>query len=217
MTLVIDNMVEKISNYLVDNVICKGEVLDSNEKEILNFGVTRIVEDIPKYIIMLTIAIITDTLAELGIVFVIMFAYKTYIGGAHARTNLICLISSNVIFFTPVLISKLIHMSNGALYITYAVVFVFSLFVIKYIAPADTEEVPILKADKRNKIKIQGLISLLVIYIISIFVIKSSEIKEIILFAVLIIDICATKPVYRLYKCKYSYESEEFKDYFNTK
>ena len=55
-------MVDKISNYLVDNVICKGEILSDDEKEILNFGVTRIVEDVPKYVIMLAIALYTETL-----------------------------------------------------------------------------------------------------------------------------------------------------------
>lgn len=212
-----NNMVDKISNYLVDNVICKGEIIDSDEREILNFGVTRIVEDIPKYIIMLTISIITNTLSSLGIVFAVTIAYKTFIGGAHARTNLICLISSNVIFFTPILISKLINMSDLVIYMTYGIIFIFSLFVIYYIAPADTEEVPILKAERRNKLKIQGLISLVIIFTVSLLFIRSSEIKEIIVSTVCIIDICATKPVYRLYKCKYSYESEEFKDYFNAK
>ena len=217
MTLVMNNMVDKISNYLVDNVISNGEILDSDEREILNFGVTRIVEDIPKYIIMLTIAIITNTLFELGIVFVITFFYKTFIGGAHARTNFICLISSNIIFFTPILISKIFKINNVMIYILDVLVFIFSLFVIYYIAPADTEEVPILKANRRRKLKIQGVISLIIVYAVSLFFIKGSDIKEIILFTVLIIDICATKPIYRLLRCKYSYESEEFKEYYNAK
>jgi len=208
-------MVERISNYLIESVICKGEILTEDEKEILNFGVTRIVEDVPKYIIMFGIAFYTKTLMELALVFSIMILYKSFIGGAHARTNFVCLISSNVIFFTPILISKLFYINNIVLNIMYLIVAVISLFVIYYIAPADTEEIPILKANKRRKIKIKAVISLTLICAISILFIKNITIKEIILFTVLIIDICATKPIYRLYKCKYSYESEEFKDYFN--
>lgn len=215
MSLVIINMVERISNYLVENVICKGEILSDEEKEILNFGVTRIVEDVPKYVIMLTIAIVTNTLKELGLVFAIMVMYKSFIGGAHARTNFVCLISSNIIFFTPILISKLFEIENVVLNVMYVVVAIISLLVINYIAPADTEEIPILKASKRKKIKVQAFISLLIICIVSIFFLNNPTVKEIILVTVFIIDICATKPIYRLYKCKYSYESEEFKDYFN--
>lgn len=217
MALVIDNMVDKLSNYLVENVICKGEVLDKDEKEILNFGVTRIVEDVPKYIIMFTIALITKTLLELTIVFAINFAYKTFIGGAHARTNFICLISSNVIYFTPIIFANIFEFSSLALYIIYSLIFIFSLFVIYYIAPADTEEVPILNKKRRNKLKIEGLISLIIIYIVSLILISNQNIKEMIMCTILLIDICATKPIYRLYKCKYSYESEEFKDYYNQK
>lgn len=208
-------MVDKISNYLVDNVICKGEILSDDEKEILNFGVTRIVEDVPKYVIMLAIALYTETLLELALVFIIMICYKSFIGGAHARTNLICLISSNVIFFTPIIISKIFDIQSLVLNIMYFMVGIISLLVIYYIAPADTEEIPILKKEKRKKIKIQGVISLTLIYIVTLLFINNANVKEIILFTILIIDICAIKPVYRLYKCKYSYESDEFKDYFN--
>lgn len=208
-------MVERISNYLIENVICKGEILSDDEKEILNFGVTRIVEDVPKYIIMFAIAAYTNTLMELALVFIIMIVYKSFIGGAHARTNLICLISSNIIFFTPIVISKIVDINNIVLNVMYVIVAIVSLLVIYYIAPADTEEIPILNSKKRKKIKLQALISLIVICAISILFLNNATIKEIILFTILIIDICATKPIYRLYKCKYSYESEEFKDYFN--
>lgn len=210
-------MVDKISNYLVENVICKDEIIGDEEKEILNFGVTRIVEDIPKYLIMLTIALLTNTTKELAIVFVLMMLYKSFIGGAHARTNLICLISSNLTFFTPIIISKLFNINEIVLNIMYVVVAIISIFVIYYIAPADTEEVPILNSDKRKSLKIKGFISLTIIYIFSIVFLKSSDIKEIILFTILLIDIFATKPIYRLFKCKYSYESEEFKEYYESK
>ena len=188
-------MVERISNYLVENVICKGEILSDEEKEILNFGVTRIVEDVPKYVIMLTIAIVTNTLKELGLVFAIMVMYKSFIGGAHARTNFVCLISSNIIFFTPIIISKLFEIENVVLNVMYVIVAIISLLVINYIAPADTEEIPILKASKRKKIKVQAFISLLIICIVSIFFLNNPTVKEIILVTVFIIDISATKPI----------------------
>lgn len=207
-------MVERISNYLVDNIICKGETITDDEKDVLNFGVTRIVEDVPKYIIMLTIALLTNTIKELGLVFLIMVVYKTFIGGAHARTNLICLISSNITFFTPIIISKLIDINNVVLTVMYITIAIISLLVIYFIAPADTEEVPIINAKKRKMLKFKGFISLTIIYTILILFINNSDIKEIVLFTILLIDIYATKPIYRLFKCKYSYESEEFKEYF---
>ena len=153
MKLVINKMVDKISNYLVENVLCKDEIIGDEEKEILNFSVTRIVEDIPKYIIMLTIALLTNTTKELAIVFVIMILYKSFIGGAHARTNLICLISSNITFFTPIIISKVFYINEVLLNIMYIVVAIISIFIICYIAPADTEEVPILNSNKRKSLK----------------------------------------------------------------
>lgn len=214
MFLVINNMVERISNYLVDQVICKGENVSEDEREIISFGVTRIVEDVPKYIIMIMIAIITNTLVEFGIVCLVTIVYKTFIGGAHARTNMSCLVSSNIIFFTPIILSKYIEWNKAVINSIYGIVFLISIFVIKYIAPADTEEVPILNKKRRKSMKMQGGISLISIYIIALVFIKDINIKEVIVFTIAMIDIYATKPMYRIYKCKYSYESEEFKEYF---
>lgn len=207
-------MVDKLSNYLLDNVLCKGEKVEGDEREILNFGITRIIEDVPKYIIMISLALITKTLFEFFLVCTVTIAYKTFIGGAHARTNFICLISSNVIFFTPIVLSKLVKLNFLQINLAYVFIGLFSIYIILKYAPADTEEVPILKKEKRTKLKIQGFISLSIILFISYFLINNIEIKELVLFNVAIIDIVATKPIYRLFKCKYSYESEEFKDYY---
>ena len=165
---------------------------------------------------MLSIAIATKTLLDLAVVFAVMVVYKSFVGGAHARTNLVCLISSNIIFFTPIVVSKLFSFTAFAINTMYIAMFLFSMFVICYIAPADTEEIPILNSKKRTKIKIKALISLICVYIISILF-CNQDVQEIILMTILLINVCTTKPIYRLYKCKYSYESEEFKGYFNKK
>ena len=45
-------MVDKISNYILDNLLYKDEKVEGDEREIMLFGVTRIVEDIPKYTLL---------------------------------------------------------------------------------------------------------------------------------------------------------------------
>ena len=87
-------MVDKISNYILDNILYRNEKIEGDQREVMLFGVTRIVEDIPKYIIIFLIALSLDILTQLLVVLAITIAYKTFVGGAHARTNLVCLISS---------------------------------------------------------------------------------------------------------------------------
>ena len=149
-------MLEKVSDFIVCDVLFKNEKISSEQKEVMTFGVTRILEDAPKYIIIFGIGMYLNFLKELLLVLLITCTYKTYIGGAHARTNIICLLSSLVAFFTPIVLPIYINLSNLAMYILYTLNCILSLYIIIKIAPGDTEEIPILKKKKRVKMKIKA-------------------------------------------------------------
>lgn len=205
-------MIEKMSNYILDNFLYRNEKVIGDEREVMLFGITRILEDIPKYTIIFLLACVLNILQYVGIVLAVTIIYKGFIGGAHARTNFGCLISSIIYFILPVYLAKYININ---IYLLSAITLLSSLFVIWKIAPADTEEIPILKKEKRNKLKIIGLISVLFIIAFNLLEIENLYIQNIILVTIMFINLCTTKPVYKFYKCKYSYESEEFKEYYN--
>lgn len=204
-----------MSEYIIDNFLYKGENISGDQREIMNFGVTRILEDIPKYVAIFFISLFLNILPLVGIVLLVTIAYKTFVGGAHARTNISCFISSSVMFLAPVLISKYIEFNNVATYVIYFLTLLSSAYIILRIAPGDTEEIPILNKDKRLKLKIMASISFAILYIISIFIIKDKIISNIILLTMLFINLAATNVAYKLFKCKHSYESDEFKQYYN--
>ncbi|MDD3303975.1 MAG: accessory gene regulator B family protein [Clostridia bacterium] len=209
-------MVEKMSEYIIDKFLYKGEQVIGDEREIMCFGITRILEDIPKYLTIFFISLFLNILPLVGIVLAVTIAYKTFVGGAHARTNIICFISSIIIFLAPVLISKYIEFNTIGIYFLHAAVLISSIYIILKIAPADTEEIPILKKNKRKRLKIFASISFLLLYFVSVFMIKDKMIANIILFTILFINLAATNVAYKFFKCKHSYESEEFKQYYNT-
>lgn len=207
-------MTEKIGNYILDNFLYRGEKIEGENREIMLFGITRILEDLPKYVIIFAIALLFKLLEPILIVLAVTVLYKTLVGGAHARTNLQCFIFSLMFFYTPIIVSKyLINIPNIS-YLLQLFTFIISIYVILRAVPADTEEIPILNKKKRKKMKISAFVILSCIYIISIFFIKDIYTKNIIIVTVLIIDIFTMKFVYRLLKCKYSYESDEFKENF---
>lgn len=210
------HMINKMSNYILDNILYKDEKIDGDQREIMLFGITRIVEDIPKYIGILIISILLNILSEVGIVLAITLLYKTFIGGAHAGDNITCFLVSTVFFIFPVMIAKYIPISQVILNLVFILVFVQSIYTLIMIAPADTQEVPIINKQKRKTLKILGFVSLISIYIFMIFVLKNNEVVTIILLSMAGINIFATKIVYKIFKCKYSYESDEFKAYFNN-
>lgn len=210
-------MIEKVSDYIVCNYLYKGENVSNEQKEIMNFGVTRIIEDIPKILVIFIISYLLKILPFLLVSIIINFIYKSFIGGAHARTNILCLVLSTMFFIFPCLLVKFITIPQYLLYIFYIVNLIFSSYIIIKRAPADTEEVPILKESKRKKLRIFASLSLGIVYILCFFVIKDIKIQSLVMINVFLINLNATKLIYKMLHCKTSIESEEFKDYFINK
>ena len=210
-------MVEKVSNYLLDNFLYRGEKVEGDEREIMLFGITRVVEDIPKYLFVFIVGLFLHVLPELGIVMAVTVFYKTLIGGAHARTNFECFIYTSLFFYIPVVIAKFLYVSDIYIYIAAAIIYLYSLFVIYKHAPSDTEEVPILNKEKRKKYKIRALILLNLIYVAGILLVKyNSGIAKIIFSSIFLINFFTSNFMYKILRCKHSYESDEFKEYFNS-
>lgn len=208
-------MVDKISNYLLDHFLYKGETVEGNEREIMLFGITRIVEDVPKYLFVFIVSLFFHILPQVGIVLLITILYKVLIGGAHARTNTECFIFTSLYFFIPVLAGKYVNIPLFYLYVISAIIFVYSLYVIYKHVPADTEEIPILNKGKRKRYKIYAIISLLLIYIPTIVLAKFSvEYTKIIFSTVFLINFFTSNFMYKILRCKHSYESDEFREYF---
>ncbi len=208
-------MIDKMSNYILDNLLYRNEKIEGDQREVMLFGITRIIEDIPKYIIIFLTSYFLNILEYVGVILAITLLYKGFVGGAHARTNLLCLISTLAYFIVPVYIAKYITIDKNMIYILSAIVFLVSLYIIIKIAPADTEEIPILKKSRRNLLKICAFISLCIILIFNLVVVSDIYIQKIVLLTVFLIGILATKPIYKLFRCKYSFESDEFKEFYN--
>ena len=203
-----------MSSYIVDNILYKGEKVDGDQRDIMLFGITRILEDIPKYTLIVIMAILLNVLKEAGLVLLVTAVYKTFIGGAHARTNITCFIFSSLFFITPCLIAKYFELTNLYFVISLILVNIFSIFVILKYAPADTEEVPILNKNKRKIMRIFAIISQVLIDISLILFIKNNNIREIIIITLLYSNFMATNIAYKMLKCTRSRDSEEFKDCF---
>ena len=160
-------MTEKISNYLLDNFLYKGEKIEGDQREVMLFGITRILEDLPKYLFVFIVSLFFHILPQVGIVMAVTVLYKIVVGGAHARTNTECFIYTSLYFFIPVIIGKFVNVSSVFIYIAAAIIYLYSLFVVYKHVPADTEEIPILNKEKRKKYKIYALIFLTLIYVAS--------------------------------------------------
>lgn len=203
-------MFDKIIIKFIKNTLYKEEKIDKEKKEVILYSVNKIIGEILKLIIIIIISYIFHILTEFFIVLMITLMYKTFVGGAHAKTDLECLIFSIIYYIAPALLAKYIVISNIYVYIAIFLIFMKSVYIISKIAPADTEEVPILCSETRKKMKIKAFIVLIFIYCgMLIFFRNDIYIIKLILITLFSINFYTTKIAYRFFRCKYSYESEE--------
>lgn len=196
----LEKISQKVLNILVNEETCK------EQKEVLLFGITRIVEDVPKTIGIVLIGIILGIIKEILIVTVVMIIYKTFVGGAHAKTNLGCFIYSVMFYLVTIYSSKYVYFTSYVQNILFILIYIFCIYTILVYVPADVPEIPKVNDKLRRSLKIKSAISLNLVYIICLFMIDSFELKNLILYSLFYISVMTTRTIYKLFKTQYGYE-----------
>lgn len=198
-------MIDKISNKILELISNKNQT--EEEKEVLLFGITRIVEDIPKAIGIIIIGLILGIIREMAIVTLVIMLYKTLTGGVHAKTNWGCFIYSAVFYLTIIYTSKFLILTGISKYSIYLIIYIFSLYTIYVYVPADVPEIPKVNLKLRKSLKIKSVIMLNLIYLASLVFIKDVIIQNLIIYSVLYIGIMTTRTIYNLFKADYGFET----------
>ena len=198
-------MIDKISNWILDKVasIDKSE----EEKEILLFGITRIVEDIPKAIGIILISILLGVLKEVTIVTIILILYKTMTGGVHAKTNWGCFFYSLLFYLAIVYTARFLVLTGIDKFGVYTIIYIFCMYTIFVYVPADVPEIPKVNAKLRKDLKIKAIIILNVVYIVALVIIKDVLIQNLIIYSTFYISLMTTRTIYRLFRNEYGYET----------
>ena len=76
--------------------------------------------------------------------------YRATSGGFHLHSHLGCILSTIIFFYGNILISRFLVLDNIQKYIIIGLSFIFGILMISMYAPADTEEVPIIRKKERN-------------------------------------------------------------------
>jgi len=198
-------MIEKISKKILN--ILSDENESEEQREILLFGITRIVEDVPKYIGIFIVCLLLGVIKEFAMVMFVTMLYKTFTGGVHLHTNIGCLIGSLVSILSCIYLPMLLIDYSKAIIILAAFTYIFSIYVILVYVPADVPEIPIINERRRKRDKIMAFLILNIIYLISFLVIKNPLYISISIITILNIDMMTTRTIYKLFKNEYGYET----------
>ena len=198
-------MVDKICNYLTNKIKNKMSEIDDERAEVINYGIHLLVGEIPKTFIFIAIAAILGILKEFFITVLVIFPYRAFSGGFHLKTHLGCIVGTSLMYCGIPLLSKYIIMSTDIRYILIALVWVFGMVMCRLYAPADTENVPILRKKDRRIKQILAYITLTIILGIGL-IINNNIVSNIIILGMFMQSITITKIAYRLTNNKYGYE-----------
>ena len=199
---ILDKICEKI------NVKIKKEIpdIDDERLEIIDYGLRMIIGEVPKLIIMLLIAYILGVLPLTLLSYIILLPYGMFAGGAHSKSHIGCIIATPTIYCGGVILSQnLLQEVSFERYLTIALVWLFGIIMCLIYAPADTENVPILRKKERKFKKIMACVMLTVSLSVA-SVLNNIVIGNILIFGCLIRSIMMTRPIYKIFDNRYGHE-----------
>ena len=198
-------MVDKICDKIMNRIKAKMPEVDEERAEVIRYGLELMIGEVPKFIILLIISAILGVFNYTIISLLAVSMYRVASGGVHLKTHLGCTLGTTFMYLGNVFISKLIIFPN---FITELIaiifVYIFSIIMISLYAPADTENVPILRKKDRKKKKIMSYIIVTILMVLSVFI-KNPVIKNIFIIGTLIQSITISKFIYKIFNVKSGY------------
>ncbi len=198
-------MVDKICDHLTNKI--KQTVPDINDEkaEIINYGIHLIVGEIPKTFIFIGLAAILGILNEFFLTILIIFPYRAFSGGFHLKTHLGCIVGTSFFYCGIPYIAKMFSLDLKTKIICTILTWIFGIIMCKLYAPADTENVPILRKKDRRKKQICSYIILTITLAIGLFI-NNSLVSNIIILGMFGQTLLITRLAYKITNNKYGYE-----------
>ena len=198
-------MIDKICDKLMKRIRAKMLEVDDERAEVIKYGLELIIGELPKMFLLFVIAWLLGIFKYALISFAIILPYKLVSGGVHLKTHIGCILGTSLLYCGNVFISKYINIPDIKNQIIFsAIILTFAIIMISLYAPADTENVPILRKKERAKKKIISYIIVTAMIIISFFV-KDRVISNMFRVGVLLQSIMISKLTYNIFKVKFGY------------
>lgn len=198
-------MIDKFCAYLTKKIRKEMPEVDDERAEVIMYGLQNIIGELPKGIIILIIAYILGIFKLTVISILIIAPYRCVSGGVHMKTHIGCIIYTLLLYSGSSLLGKYIVLTGNVKIVLAIVVWIFCMIMIKLYAPADTENLPILRKKERKQKQILSYIIITSEILIAIFI-KNTTISGIIIFGDFIQTLTITRIAYKVTHNKYGHE-----------
>lgn len=198
-------MIDKFCAYLTKKIRKEMPEVDDERAEVIMYGLENIIGELPKGIIILIIAYILGIFKLTVISILIIAPYRSVSGGVHMKTHIGCIIYTLLLYSGSSLLGKYIVLTGNVKIVLAIAVWIFCMIMIKLYAPADTENLPILRKKERKQKQILSYIIITSEILIAIFI-KNTTISGIIIFGDFIQTLTITRIAYKVTHNKYGHE-----------
>lgn len=198
-------MIDKFCAYLTKKIRKEMPEVDDERAEVIMYGLQNIIGEFPKGIIILIIAYILGIFKLTVISILIIAPYRCVSGGVHMKTHIGCIIYTLLLYSGSSLLGKYIVLTGNVKIMLAIAIWIFCMIMIKLYAPADTENLPILRKKERKQKQILSYIIITSEILIAIFI-KNTTISGIIIFGDFIQTLTITRIAYRVTHNKYGHE-----------
>lgn len=198
-------MIDKLCTYLTNKIRKEMPEINDERAEVIMYGLQNIIGELPKGIIILIIAYILGIFKLTVISILIIAPYRCVSGGVHMKTHIGCIIYTLLLYSGSSLLGKYIVLTGNVKIVLAIAVWIFCMIMIKLYAPADTENLPILRKKERMQKQILSYIIITSEILIAIFI-KNTTISGIIIFGDFIQTLTITRIAYKVTHNKYGHE-----------
>lgn len=198
-------MIDKLCTYLTNKIRKEMPEINDERAEVIMYGLQNIIGELPKGIIILIIAYILGIFKLTVISILIIAPYRCVSGGVHMKTHIGCIIYTLLLYSGSSLLGKYIVLTGNVKIMLAIAIWIFCMIMIKLYAPADTENLPILRKKERKQKQILSYIIITSEILIAIFI-KNTTISGIIIFGDFIQTLTITRIAYRVTHNKYGHE-----------
>lgn len=157
---------EKLCNNIAEKIAYELNY-DKNKKEVIAYGMFALLQMTLSILLVVLFGALFDVMLEALIISFTTSILRKYSGGVHASSSAACIILGTVICIGQAVVIKFLSnygVTLNAVIISGVVIFVWSFGLIYKLAPVDSPSKPIVRQEKRSKMK-KGSIIILSAYL----------------------------------------------------
>lgn len=186
-------------NYCMKSVSKKYPKYDEEKLTEIKYGLESMYLTFTKLIVVYMVALILGIFKETIIIMILYNVLRAFGFGLHATKSWICLVSSLIVFIGITYVTTIIVLP---LYMK-IILLILCISCLYLYAPADTAKHPLIKKEKRQRLKI-FVVSIAIIYAFLCLYIKDNFISNAFLCALLIETVLVIPATYKLFNLSYN-------------